>query len=219
MQPSESGQPTLFSKSKRKSAKEVYLGKIAKKTLSQVPFTVKFFRIFQHTEVVVVNVKHKFDLESSKGICLLKIHHNSNECQHDILYVSKVKPINKIHAQSCNRNAIKLKKQSTRTMSTLFWCLSLYKAKLFQTFFVATVNILIQCTRPTFPEIQSFFLVLATFQGCFGGVRKIAPEENCPPVRVRVWFRIRVRIRAGGQFSSGAFFLEPFSRPLNLALN
>ena len=52
--------------------KEDYLGKIAagkitarnynKKTPSQVPFTVKFFRIFQHTEVV--NVKHKYYLES-----------------------------------------------------------------------------------------------------------------------------------------------------------
>ena len=41
------------------------------------------------------------------------------------------------------------------------------------------------------------------------GVRKIVPEENSPPVRVRVWFRISVRIRAGGQFSSGAIFLEP----------
>ena len=30
-----------------------------------------------------------------------------------------------------------------------------------------------------------------------------------PPVRVRVWFRISVRIRAGGQFSSGKIFLEP----------
>ena len=93
-------------------------------------------------------------------MCSLKIHDNSNECQHGIPYVNKVKPINKIHAQSCNRNAIKLKKQSTRTMSTLFWCLSLYKAKLFETFFVATVNILIQCALPTFPEISSFFLVL-----------------------------------------------------------
>ena len=56
------------------TAKEVYLSKIAagkitacnfnKKTPSQVPFTVTFFRIFQHTEVVVVNVKHKFHLES-----------------------------------------------------------------------------------------------------------------------------------------------------------
>ena len=66
--------PHLLSKSKRKPAKEVYLSKIAagkitacnfnKKAPSQVPFTVKFFRIFQHTEVVVVNVKHKFHLES-----------------------------------------------------------------------------------------------------------------------------------------------------------
>ena len=63
-----------MSKSKRKPAKEVYLGKIAagkitacdfnKKIPSQVPLTVKFFRIFQHTQVVVVNVKHKFHLES-----------------------------------------------------------------------------------------------------------------------------------------------------------
>ena len=64
----------LLSKSKRKPAREVYLSKIAagkvtvwnfdKKIPSQVPFTVTFFRIFQHTEVVVVNVKHKFHLES-----------------------------------------------------------------------------------------------------------------------------------------------------------
>ena len=63
-----------MSKSKKKPAKEVYLGKIAagkitarnfnKKTPSQVPFTVKFFRIFQDSQVVVVNVKHKFHLES-----------------------------------------------------------------------------------------------------------------------------------------------------------
>ena len=66
--------PHFLSKSKRKPAKEVYLGKIAvgkitacnfnKKTPSQVPFTVKFFRIFQHTDIVVVNVKHKYHLES-----------------------------------------------------------------------------------------------------------------------------------------------------------
>ena len=107
-------------KSKRKPAKEVYLCKIAagkitacnfnKKTPSQVAFTVMFFRIFQHTEVVVVNVK-------DKGMCSLKIHDNSNECQHDILYVRK--------------NAIKLKKQTTRTMSTLF----IFIANLFETFF------------------------------------------------------------------------------------
>ena len=33
--------------------------------------------------------------------------------------------------------------------------------------------------------------------------------ENCPAVRVRFWFKINVRIRAGGQFSSGVIFLEP----------
>ena len=33
--------------------------------------------------------------------------------------------------------------------------------------------------------------------------------ENCPPIRVRVWFRVGVRIRLGGQFSSGAIVLEP----------
>ena len=66
--------PHFLSKSKRKPAEEVYLGKTAagkitvrnfnKKTPSQVPFTVKFFRIFQDSQVVVVNVKHKFHLES-----------------------------------------------------------------------------------------------------------------------------------------------------------
>ena len=58
-------------KVKKKPAKEVKIadGKITvcnfnKKTPSQVPFTVKFFRIFQHTEVVAVKVKHRFHLES-----------------------------------------------------------------------------------------------------------------------------------------------------------
>ena len=35
------------------------------------------------------------------------------------------------------------------------------------------------------------------------GVRTIAPEENCPPLRVRV------KIRVGVIFSSGAIVLEP----------
>ena len=34
---------------------------------------------------------------------------------------------------------------------------------------------------------------------------KICP----PPVKVRAWFRIRVRIRVGGGLSSGAIVLEP----------
>ena len=68
--------PHFLSKSKKNPSKEVYLRKIAagkttacnfnKKTPDSFAgtFTVKFFRIFQHAEVVVVNVKHKFHLES-----------------------------------------------------------------------------------------------------------------------------------------------------------
>ena len=36
----------------------------------------------------------------------------------------------------------------------------------------------------------------------------IAPEENCLPVGVRVWFRVNVSFRVRGQFSSGAIVLE-----------
>ena len=35
----------------------------------------------------------------------------------------------------------------------------------------------------------------------------IAPEENCPPVRVRVC--LRVSFAVGGQFSLGAIVIEP----------
>ena len=68
--------PHFLSKSKKNSSKEVYLGKIAagkttaynfnKKTPDSFSctFTVRFVRIFQHTEVAVVNVKHKYHLES-----------------------------------------------------------------------------------------------------------------------------------------------------------
>ena len=51
-------------------------------------------------------------------MCLLKIHGNvllsrvSNECEHDGLYLSNVKPVNKIHTQSCKRNASKVKVQT-----------------------------------------------------------------------------------------------------------
>ena len=41
---------------------------------------------------------------------------------------------------------------------------------------------------------------------------KLPRRKIGPPVRLRVWFRISVRIRAGGQFSSEAIFLEPFSQ-------
>ena len=40
-----------------------------------------------------------------------------------------------------------------------------------------------------------------------GDNQTIAPEENCPLFRVRVW--VRVSFGVGGQFSSGAIVLEP----------
>ena len=58
-------------------------------------------------------------MNKDKGMCSLKIHDNvlvprvSNECEHASLYVSKVKPANKIHAQSYKRNTSKVKVQSS----------------------------------------------------------------------------------------------------------
>ena len=37
----------------------------------------------------------------------------SNECEYDSLYLSKVEPVNKIHVQSCKKNASKVKVQSS----------------------------------------------------------------------------------------------------------
>ena len=39
-------------------------------------------------------------------------------------------------------------------------------------------------------------------------VQNIAPQEILPPVRIRVWFRVRIRSRVGEQFFSGAMALE-----------
>ena len=58
--------------------------------------------------------------------------------------------------------------------------------------------------------LNTIFQIMFVF--CMSG--KLPPRKIGPPVRVRVWFRISVRIRAGGQFSSGAIFLEPkFTHP------
>ena len=60
----------------------------------------------------------------------------------------------------------------------------------------------------TGPEISARYGTIR-YEGTvmFGGIRTIAPEENCRPVRVIVWVRISVSF--GGQFSSGALVLEP----------
>ena len=56
-------------------------------------------------------------------MCSLNIHDNvqlswvSNEFKHDSLYVSKVTPVNKIHTQSCKRNASKVKVHSSNLNS------------------------------------------------------------------------------------------------------
>ena len=56
-------------------------------------------------------------------MCSLKIHDNvelsrvANECEQDSLYISKVKPVNKIHAQSCQRNTSKVKVQSSNLIN------------------------------------------------------------------------------------------------------
>ena len=52
-------------------------------------------------------------------MCSIKMHDNVllsrvyNKSEHGSLYVSKVKSVNKIHAQSCKRNASKVKVQSS----------------------------------------------------------------------------------------------------------
>ena len=42
------------------------------------------------------------------------------------------------------------------------------------------------------------------------GVLTTARKEICPPVRVRVWFRVGVSIMVGGIYSSREIVLEPF---------
>ena len=44
---------------------------------------------------------------------------------------------------------------------------------------------------------------------CQKGIWTIAHEENCLPVRVSVWVRVRISFRVGGQFSLGTIILEP----------
>ena len=44
---------------------------------------------------------------------------------------------------------------------------------------------------------------------CQKVIRTTAPEENCPPIRVSVWVRVRISFRVGGQFSLGTIVLEP----------
>ena len=51
----------------------------------------------------------------------------------------------------------------------------------------------------------------------FGGVRKIAPEENCPRSGSGFGLRLALELGLRGQFSSGAIFQEPCFR-VNVAM-
>lgn len=51
----------------------------------------------------------------------------------------------------------------------------------------------------------------------FIGVRKIAPEKIYPPVRV--WLRVMVRLRVGGQFSTETIVLEPVLQEILFSSN
>ena len=48
------------------------------------------------------------------------------------------------------------------------------------------------------------------------GIWIIAPEENCPPVRVRIWFRVSVRIRVGGNFPRRQLSWNQWVMPMNI---
>ena len=67
-------------------------------------------------------------------------------------------------------------------------------------------NVSVSKTYNRWEKITAFFKRHVSI-----GIRKIVPEKNCPPVRVRVSFRISVGIRAGG-----AIFLEPFQSYFDL---
>ena len=56
------------------------------------------------------------------------------------------------------------------------------------------------------PPVRVGVLVKARVSIRVVGNQAIAPEENCPLVRVRVW--LRVSFGVGEQFSSGAIVLE-----------
>ena len=61
--------------------------------------------------------------------------------------------------------------------------------------------------RRSSPRLQLGFGSRSALVLGFGCNHTIAPEENCPPVRVRVC--IRVSFGVVGRFSSGALGLEP----------
>ena len=61
-----------------------------------------------------------------------------------------------------------------------------------------------------FKNIWCFVIIRIFLNTLYSGVRTIAPRKIAfHPVRFRVWFKVSVRIRVGGQFTLGAIVLEP----------
>ena len=64
--------------------------------------------------------------------------------------------------------------------------------------------------RTTFTVIsKSWMHSFVRICQCQKGIRTISPEENCPPVRVSVWGKVRISFRVEGQLSLGTIVLEP----------
>ena len=58
-------------------------------------------------------------------------------------------------------------------------------------------------------NLRLYFFATPIDDNLFDGIRTIPPKGNYLSVMVRVWVRVRVSFRVGGQFSSGAIVLEP----------
>ena len=103
---------------------------LIKKIPSHVPFTARL------TQKIV---KFCRSLKIHDNVLLSRV---SNEWEHDSLFSSKVKPVNKIHAQGCQkilaRQKLNFKQQSTRTTSTT--SILSYKVTHFLVFVVAKIR-------------------------------------------------------------------------------
>ena len=58
-------------------------------------------------------------------------------------------------------------------------------------------------------NLRLYFVATPIDDNLFDGIRTIPLKGNYLSVMVRVWVRVRVSFRVGGQFSSGAIVLEP----------
>ena len=67
--------------------------------------------------------------------------------------------------------------------------------------FTVFQNCLLSVTRLTSRLLKKSFLVFRSSL-----TRQLPPVENCPPVRVGVWVKVRVSFRVGGNFPRGQLY-------------